>query len=180
MLFGRQFKKLARMPRVQIPLSQRHRNIGPRKMRPSSSWYTRASSEGSIPSERALDIQHIHDARNTALLTHRRQGALACEVFCNSVRWRGSAAKAAKSDRYGAHNQVARAELAALEDRYHRVEIPHERRITLGRLIIAHLRLGQGERTLYVERLLDELWLLTPAARSKRLLDFSDRLDGLP
>jgi hypothetical protein len=70
--------------------------------------------------------------------------------------------------------------LMLLEDRYHRVKIPNDCRITLSNLLVAHLEIQLGKATLYVERLRNELRLLSPHARSQRLLSAAEQLKGLP
>lgn len=70
--------------------------------------------------------------------------------------------------------------LILLEDRYHRINIPHDRRITLSNLLVAHLEIKPGEGALYVERLRNEVRFLSPQARSRRLLSKNEQLIGLP
>lgn len=70
--------------------------------------------------------------------------------------------------------------LIALEDKYHRVRIPQDRRITLSNLLAAHLEIQPGETSMYVERIRDELRLLSPKARFQRLGRTNQYLRDLP
>jgi hypothetical protein len=70
--------------------------------------------------------------------------------------------------------------LAALEDRYHRIRIPADRRISLSSLLTAHLGVEPGAALLYVERFLEEIQLLSLAMRERRLIAGHKLLAGLP
>jgi hypothetical protein len=70
--------------------------------------------------------------------------------------------------------------LVLLEDRYHRIKIPHDRRLTLSSVLAAHLEVKPGESIVYVERLRDEVRLLSPRIRSQRVLSTIEQLAGLP
>lgn len=70
--------------------------------------------------------------------------------------------------------------LIALEDRYHKVRIPQDRRVTLSNLLIAHLEIRVGHANIYVERFRDEMRLLSLKARTQRLSDGNDYLRDLP
>jgi hypothetical protein len=70
--------------------------------------------------------------------------------------------------------------LVLLEDRYHRIKIPHDRRLTLSSQLVAHLEVKPGESLVYVERLRDEVRLLSPQVRSQRVLSATEQLLGLP
>ena len=52
-----------------------------------------------------------------------------------------------------------------LEDRYHRLKVPQDRRLTLSNLLIAHLEVKLGETFLYIERVGEEVRLLSPEGR---------------
>jgi hypothetical protein len=71
-------------------------------------------------------------------------------------------------------------ELVLLEDRYHRVKIPQDRRLTLSNLLIAHLEVKPGETFLYVERVAEEVRLLSPEGRMRRISSADQQLSGLP
>ena len=71
-------------------------------------------------------------------------------------------------------------ELVLLEDRYHRIRIPQDRRVTLSNLLVAHLEIRPGETALYIERVGQEVRLISPAARSQRLISTPKELKGLP
>ena len=69
--------------------------------------------------------------------------------------------------------------LAVLEDRYHRVRIPQDRRVTLSKQLITHLEIQAGT-VLYVERFLDEVRLFSPLARWHRIAAPHEQLADLP
>lgn len=71
-------------------------------------------------------------------------------------------------------------ELVLLEDRYHRIRISQDRRVTLSNLLVAHLEIRPGETALYIERVGQEVRLISPAARSQRLISTPKELKGLP
>jgi hypothetical protein len=70
--------------------------------------------------------------------------------------------------------------LARLEDRYHRVRIPQDRRVTLSNLLLAHLGIQAGAALLYVERLLDEIHIISPEGRSQMIALADEQLADLP
>jgi|ERR1700730_14314748 len=70
--------------------------------------------------------------------------------------------------------------LAVLEDRYHRMRIPADRRISLSSLLIAHLGVEPGAAIVYVERSLQEIQLLSTATRERRLIAAQILLAELP
>jgi hypothetical protein len=78
------------------------------------------------------------------------------------------------------NDPAAEAALIVLEDRYHRIRIPQDRRVTLSNLLVAHLEIKAGESNMYVERLRDEVWLLSSRARSQRFTSANEFLGGLP
>lgn len=75
---------------------------------------------------------------------------------------------------------AAEAALIMLEDRYHRIRIPQDRRITLSNLLVAHLEIKTGDANVYVERLRSEVWLLSPKGRTQRLTSVNQYLRDLP
>jgi hypothetical protein len=73
--------------------------------------------------------------------------------------------------------------LTILEDRYHRVPITTDRRITLNKLLLSHLDViieETGETAIYVERKQQELFLLSKFARTQRLKLSRAALPNLP
>jgi hypothetical protein len=76
---------------------------------------------------------------------------------------------------------AAEEELLLLEDRYHRVQLPKERRLTLTARGVLHLGLAEGARSsVYVARVFDRIVIMSPAYRDDRLRTGSVALSDLP
>ena len=72
-------------------------------------------------------------------------------------------------------------ELRLLEDRYHRIIIPKDRRPTLGELAILHLNLSLGVKShVYVAKLLEQVQILSLDFRNKALVQAGPIFSELP
>jgi hypothetical protein len=72
-------------------------------------------------------------------------------------------------------------DLLLLEDRYHRIALPNEARLTLKSEWLLHLGLEEGVRSrVYIERAVDRVLIMSKEYRDQRLRTGSVALSDLP